>query len=162
MEIEYLKKYEFYKQNGASKRISAFGPPVGLTETEIKQLELEMNNGNSFPKVYKEFLNIGGEFSCISLNHVGKNAGKLVIKYKEALRTRNVDIVRPIAILNTFEGQCGVFIFLDNEDNSQPWNFSIHKDYDNDEGEIIWKSPFKTLADMIDELVYISENNLSV
>lgn len=162
MEIEYLKKYAFYKQNGTSKRISAFGPPVGLAETEIKQLELEMNNGNPFPKVYKEFLIIGGEFSCISLNHVGKNAGKLVIKYKEALRTRNVDIVRPIAILNTFEGQCGVFIFLDNEDNSQPWNFSIHKDYDNDEGEIIWKSPFKTLADMIDELVYISENNLSV
>lgn len=32
-------------------RIFAFGPPVGLTETEIKQLELEMNNGNSFPKV---------------------------------------------------------------------------------------------------------------
>lgn len=162
MEIEYLKKYAFYKQNGTSKRISAFGPPVGLAETEIKQLELEMNNGNPFPKVYSEFLSIGGEFSCISLNHVGKNAGKLVIKYKEALRARNVDIVRPIAILNTFEGQCGVFIFLDDEDNPQPWNFSIQKDYDNDEGEIIWKSPFKTLADMIDELVYISENNLSV
>ncbi|UKB79460.1 hypothetical protein [Chryseobacterium sp. MEBOG07] len=162
MEIVYLKNYERYKQSGTSKRISAFGPPVGLNETDITQLELEMNGGSPFPKVYKEFLFIGGEFSCISLNHVGKNAGKLVIKYKQALQKRKSGIARPIAILNTLEGQCGTFIYLDSGDNPQPWLFSINEDYDSDNGEVIWKSPFKTLKDMIDELVDISERNLAI
>ena len=162
MEIAYLKDYERYKQRGTGKRISTFGPPVGLSDAEITQLELEMNGGIPFPKVYKEFLHIGGEFSCISLNHVGKNAGKLVTKYKQALQKRKSGIARPIAIIDTLEGQCGTFIFLDSGDNPQPWLFSINEDYDSDHGEIIWKSPFKTLKDMIDELVDVSEKNLSI
>ncbi|UEQ75345.1 SMI1/KNR4 family protein [Chryseobacterium arthrosphaerae] len=162
MDIVYLKTYEHYKKEGKGKRRSAFGPPVGLSEAEIIQLEQTMNNGIPFPKAYREFLSIGGVCSSISLIDSGNNAGKLVAKYKQALQKRNVDISRPMAIMDTFEGQCGTFIYLDSGDNPQPWLFSIHEDYDSDKGEVIWASPFKTLQDMIEQLVYLSENNLSI
>ncbi|WES96647.1 SMI1/KNR4 family protein [Chryseobacterium arthrosphaerae] len=162
MEIVYLKAYERYKKEGKGKRRSFFGPPIGLSEAEIIQLEETMNNGIPFPKAYREYLSIGGAFSSLSLNDSGNNAGKLAAKYKQALQMRKVDISRPIAIMDTFEGQCGTFIYLDNGDNPQPWLFSIHEDYDSDEGKILWPSPFKTLQDMIEQLVYTSENDLSI
>ena len=121
-----------------------------------------MNNGLLFPTAYREFLNIGGEFSSLPLNNAGRNAEKLVLKYRQALQHRKVYITRPIAILHTFEGQCGTLIYLDGGDNPQPWLFSIHQDYDSDEGEIIWPSPFATFQSMIEQLVYISENDLSI
>jgi hypothetical protein len=60
MEILYLKNYERYKQNGVGNQMNAFGLPRGLSESEIIQMEREMNNGKSFPKAYREFLFLGG------------------------------------------------------------------------------------------------------
>ena len=39
MDIVYLKTYEHYKKEGKGKRRSDFASPVGLSETEIGQLE---------------------------------------------------------------------------------------------------------------------------
>lgn len=154
MDIIYLQKYELYKKNNSSKRISAFGPPIGLTESEIRELEVEMNGGIPFPKTYKELLILGGSYSGISLlNYTGQQAGKIAVKYRQALEKRGVEVTRPIAVIDTYEGKCGTFIYLDDGDNPQPWLFSIHEDYDSDEGEIIWKSNFETFQEMIDTII---------
>lgn len=163
MDIIYLQKYELYKKGNSGKRIATFGPPVGLAKSEIEKLEIEMNGGIPFPKAYKELLTLGGSFSGISLlNYTGQQAGKVALKYKQVLQKRGVVIVRPIAVIDTLEGQCGTFIYLDDGDNPEPWIFSIHEDYDSDEGEIIWKSPFATFKEMVDELVRMAENNLQI
>lgn len=162
MDIVYLESFARYKEKGAGKRIAAFGAPQGLSQPEIKQMELELNGGNPFPKTYKEFLGIGGAYSGIAIDHNGKHAPGIVLKYRQALQKRGISISRPIAVIDTREGQCGIFIYLDEEENPQPWLFSLHEAYDSDDGEIIWPSPFKTFKDMIEELVYCAENDLPV
>ncbi|AYN00628.1 hypothetical protein [Chryseobacterium sp. 3008163] len=86
MEIVYLKKYKQYKENGIGKLYNTFGSPRGLSEAEILQMELEMNNGLPFPKAYREFLFLGGEFSTIQLNHYGKKTPKGTEFFKSGLK----------------------------------------------------------------------------
>ena len=161
MEIIYLKKYKQYKESGAGNAIKRFGKPRGLSEAEIEQMELEMNNGLPFPKAYREFLFLGGEYATIQMSNYGKNTPKGAEYYRNGLRKRKVNITRPFAIVDIFE-ESGTFIYLDEGDNPQPRNCSLHKAYDNDNDEIIWDTPFKTFSELIDKLVYLAENNLGV
>lgn len=161
MEIVYLKKYQQFKQNGIGLLYNTYGPPIGLSETEIVQMELEMNNGLPFPKAYREFLFLGGEYATIQMSNYGKNTPKGAEYYRNGLRKRKVNITRPFAIINIFE-ESGTFIYLDEGDNPQPKNCSLHKAYDNDNDEIIWDTPFKTFSQLVDKIVYLAENNLGV
>lgn len=162
MEIVYLKKYKHFKDKGVGLSYETFGPPIGLSDAEIGQMELEMNNGLPFPKAYREFLFLGGEFSTIQLNHYGKITPKGTEKFRIGLKKRKVNMVRPFAILDVLDGQCGTFIYLDEGDNPRPRNCSLHEAYDSDDDEIIWNTPFKTFSEMIDKDVYLAENNLGV
>lgn len=161
MEIIYLKKYEQYKKNGIGRRYQTYGSPIGLSEAEIAQMELEMNNGLPFPKAYREFLFLGGEYATIQISNYGRNTPKGTEYYRNGLKKRKVNITRPFAVVDLFE-ECGTFIYLDEGDNPQPKNCSLHKAYDSDDDEIIWNTPYKTFSEMIDELIYLAENNLVV
>ncbi len=161
MEIVYLKKYEQYKENGIGNAIKRFGVPRGLSEAEILQMELEMNNGLPFPKAYKEFLFLGGEDATIQISNYGKNTPKGAEYYRNGLKKRKVNITRPFAIVNIFE-ESGTFIYLDEGDNPRPKNCSLHEAYDSDDDEIIWNTPYKTFSEMIDKRVYLAENNLGI
>lgn len=86
MEIIYLKKYKQYKESGAGNAIKRFGQPRGLSEAEIEQMELEMNNGLPFPKAYREFLFLGGEYATIQMSNYGKNTPKGAEYYRNGLR----------------------------------------------------------------------------
>jgi restriction endonuclease S subunit len=158
----YLKKYEVFKEIGAGNAWKRFGPPRGLSETDIVQMEQEMNNGKTFPKAYREFLFLGGEFSTIQLNHYGKHTPKGTEKFRQGLKKRKINMVRPFAMISVLDGECGTFIYLDEGDNPKPYNCSIDKAYDSDDDEIIWDSPFNTFSQMIDEHIYLAENNLGV
>jgi hypothetical protein len=162
MEIVYLKKYKQYIENGIGRLYSTFGSPRGLSEAEIVQMELEMNNGLPFPKAYKEFLFLGGEFSTIQLNHYGKKTPKGTEFFRSGLKKRKINMVRPFAILNVLDGESGTFIYLDEGDNPRPKNCSLHEAYDSDDDEIIWNTPYKTFSEMIDKRVYLAENNLGI
>ena len=162
MEIVYLKKYKQFKENGIGLRYQTYGSPIGLSEAEIVQMELEMNNGLFFPKAYREFLFLGGEFATLELNDYGKNTPKGTDFFRNGLKKRKINMVRPFAILDVLDGECGTFIYLDEGDNPRPRNCSLHEAYDSDDDEIIWNTPFKTFSEMIDKDVYLAENNLGV
>ncbi|PVV54902.1 hypothetical protein [Chryseobacterium sp. HMWF035] len=99
MDIIYLKKYEQFKQNGIGLLYNTYGPPIGLSEAEIVQMELKMNNSLPFLKAYREFLFLGGKFSTIQLNHYGKNTPKRTDFFRKGLKKRKINIVRPFAVL---------------------------------------------------------------
>jgi hypothetical protein len=96
------------------------------------------------------------------MNDFGKNTPKGTEKFRQGLKKRKINITRPFAIIHVLDGEFGVFIYLDEGDNPVPHNCSLDKAYDSDDDEIIWDSPFKTFTDMINELIYLAENNLVV
>ncbi|SHI41703.1 SMI1/KNR4 family protein [Flavobacterium terrae] len=162
MEIKFLKKYKDFKDLKKDAHYSTFGPPRGFSDEEITKIEKDLNNGNSLPQAYKEFLAIGGKFNSIQLDDYKENYLKAVEYYKEKAAKRRIVISRPIAIIHNLDGALFSFIYLDEGDNPQPWNLSTSKGYDTDDGEILYKMPFKTFKDLVEKLVYLSENGLSV
>lgn len=162
MEIIYLTKYKQYKENGVGNLYNAFGPPRGLSEAEIVQFEQEMNNGLPFPQAYREYLFLGGGFATIQLNGYGKSTPKGTTFFRDGLKKRKINMIRPFAVLDVLDGECGTFIYLDAGDDPRPQNCSLHQAYDSDEDEIIWNTPYKTFSEMIDKRVYLAENNLVV
>lgn len=162
MEIKFLKKYKEYTDLKKGPKIARLGPPEGFSNEEIEKIEKDLNDGNSLPQAYKEFLFIGGKFNSIQLDDYKENYLKAVEYYKEKAAKRGVIISRPIAIIDNLDGALFSFIYLDEGDNPQPWSLSTSKGYDTDEGEILYKMPFKTFKDLVEKLVYLSENGLSV
>jgi len=135
-------------------------PPEGMTEAEIEALELEMNNGNKFPKAFREYLYIGGKWSCLSMND-GNYHGKTKM-LKHYMKRRGITFERPIVAFNVgMDSLDFSFIYLDEDDNPQPYNCSSDISYDSDEGEIVWKTPQKTFSELIDLYVYLAIRNLA-
>ena len=63
MEIEHLKEYS----NNPNLKNSTVR---GLSIVQIEILELELNNGKEFPKAFREFLFIGGDYCGLELEFV--------------------------------------------------------------------------------------------
>lgn len=150
MTIHFLKNYEDYKRKGLGPKIARFGIPSGLNEEEIVEMELALNEAKPFPQTLREYLYIGGDFNCISMNEGGKNIPKASLYFRAELGKRGFDISRPIVMVHIFEGKCGTFIYLDEGDDPKPWNCSISPAYDTDEGEMIWDAPYDSFSQMID------------
>ncbi len=147
MTIEYLGSYKAY-----TEREELFGdfPVKGKTLEEIQEIENEMNNGNPLPKVFKEYLWIGGYENGLGFddafgNYIGKRKS-----YLKKMKERGIEITRPFIIFDSLDGATFAFIYLDEGDNPQPWNCSVRKAYDNDEGEQFWKMGCKVFKELIE------------
>lgn len=161
MQIEILKEYESYKNEGSRATYKHYHKPRGLTAQQITDLENEMNGGKPFPKVLKEFLFIGGEYNGISLNS-GDDYTAQIKYFNEKMAKNGRSISRPYFIFQSLDGGCFTFIYLD-EDSEDPqvWNASATPDYDTDEGEQMWKSIYKTLSGYVAEALYNAKKGLN-
>jgi hypothetical protein len=162
MKIKFLNKYKEFKDLKKDAHYASFGSPKGFKEEEIVILEKELNNGNPLPLAYKEYLFIGGMMNRIKLDDYREHYLEAVKFYKEKAAKRGIIINRPIAIIDNLDGALFSFIYLDEGDNPQPWSLSTSEGYDTDDGEALYKMPFSTFKDLVEKLVYLSENGLSV
>ena len=142
MKIKYLQKFEENKDK--FKYVKTY-PTQGCSLNEIKVLEEKLNNGNPFPKVFREFLFIGGEVSCLPFNMKFSWMERETKDCLEGLKNRGLKTDRPIVVFDQLDSEQYSFIYLDEGDNPQPWNcFAVEDE------ETIWKSPFNTFKDLIE------------
>lgn len=159
MEIKYLQSMQ---QNpvlwGDESR--------GITLERIKELEQKLNNGKEFPKAFREYLFLGGDY-----NHLGFDSHGIGYDYKNMTTTKGEDFIalkeyyekkmpkykvslnRPYIILDSYDGLSFMFIYLDEGDDPRVYNFGVDPDYRDDNGEIIYPIPEKTFSELINRLV---------
>ncbi len=63
------------------------------------------------------------------------------------MRKNNLSINRPYAILDSYDGS--TFNYLDEGNDSRPYNFAVNPDYKIQKGEIIYPFPEKHLASLL-------------
>jgi len=173
MQIEYLKSYDANKSN---YKLDSDKNPVGKTIAQIEALEAEFNQGNPFPKAFREYLFIGGDYNAISFNDSKGNFKAEHDSFDHDIRKRGIEIKRPYMVFTgNDDGTIASFIYLDEGDDPQPWNGSIKESYDNEiwnddpdpdkweiiKTEAIWKMPFKSFSELIDKAVYLALNKLT-
>jgi len=156
MEIKYLKTYN---ENKDSSKFWGRNTKSKTTE-EIQELETLFNNGTPFPKAFREFLFIGGNFNAIGLETSTGNYKGLHQYYEEGMAARGLKFNRPFMVFHNFEGAIGMFIYLDEGDDPKVYNCSVSEGYDSDNGEILWKSNYTTFKELIDDLVNSALNGL--
>ena len=156
MTIEYLKSYDqkkFEFKHGKTRPNLRVQP---CTPEEIQEIRDLLNAGNPMPKAFEEFLYIGGKVTGLPLDIEFRTIKGWSEYVKEEMPKRGVKMDRPIAVFDQLEGCCFVCIYLDEGDNPVPWNCSTDPEFDSDEGERVWKSPFKTFKELIDEMVKLA------
>lgn len=172
MQIEHLKTYDANKANKKLRGRVAEGKSL----TDIQALEAEFNQGNLFPKAFREFLFIGGNYTAISLGFVNGNFKGERDYFDREIRKRGIEIKRPYMVFTSNDdGTIWSFIYLDEGDDPQPWSGSIKESYDNEiwnddpdpdkweiiKTEAIWEMPFKSFSELIDKAVYLALNKLT-
>lgn len=124
----------------------SFSTILGISETEITQLEQLYNNGNIFPKALRELLFLAGN-SCYVLEtgwydtqeEIQTAAREWLVKY-------NKNISRPFFVIDIYgAGYQFLYVYLDEGDN--PF---VYQAYLPTRSDIVpFKSFNKTLSDFI-------------
>ncbi len=110
MTIEYLTQMkENPKINNFVNR--------GFSEDKIKEIELKYNSGIEFPKAFREFLYLGGDFNNVAFDDID---GILQLQdlAKEELEMAEQKVEKPFFAFSVYNSQYSV-IFL-NETNPDP------------------------------------------
>lgn len=159
MEIKILKKYA---ENINDLKNFSVSEDKGISMERIIELENILNQGKPFPLVFREYLYLGGDFDTIGFNGpIDGLYDKMTKGYRLRLKERrNINLDRPIIVFDSFEGESFMFIYLDEGDDPQPWNASLDKAYDTDEGKKIWKVPHPSFSDLVNTLVDRALNGL--
>ena len=142
MEIVYLKRLLDYPKlaNWQNK---------GMTIKEIENLESKYNNGNPFPKAYREFLFIAGEMTY--LETATDEFDWMQEKAREELQECGKTIDRPFFVIDQLDA-CTIFgfIYLDeNVDDPIVYNCHAHESYWSDI-EFVKKSTHNPFSKFID------------
>jgi hypothetical protein len=124
MEISFLQKMKEHP-----KPRKSMNRDRGLSLDKIETLEIEINNGNLFPKAYREYLFLGGDYNSLGLSIAFEEskswedipAIKRVATVE--MQKQKLSIERPYSILHYYDDDGFIFIYLDEGDNPQPYIF---------------------------------------
>ena len=152
MNIKYLKSFQ---ENISNLRGSI---SRGLNIEEITFLEEKLNNGNSFPKALKEYLYLAGEYNTLGFDTQGIGYGgneylAMMEFYEKKMKQKGLKMEKPYLILHSHDGECFLFLYLDEGDDPQPYNFGVDEGYRSENGEIIFKTPQNSFSELVDVLV---------
>ena len=151
MKIEYLKKYEENLDN-----LVIISPPRGFSLSQIKELELQLNNGNKFPKSLREYLFLCGDYDGTGVVDTQRMLDGIEEyfdvneSYQNRLKEAGLTLDRPIFIFDSYDGAGFGFIFLDEGDDPQPHHFGIHPSMRGDNGELFYDFTQKTFSELVD------------
>ncbi len=126
-------------------------PLIGLSEIEIKDLELKFNNGRKFPKSFEEFLLIAGK-QCYSLESIDTDFEELREEIEEYIEDYDTPLERPYLCFDNYAGQFLIF-FLDEElEDPKCYNFSPSL-FKSGKYDLIRPIPQITFSKLINEAV---------
>ncbi|SDI48540.1 SMI1 / KNR4 family (SUKH-1) [Chryseobacterium taeanense] len=144
MQIEYLTKMKNTPKIGSWEN-------RGISEQEIEKLEQKFNV--TFPKAYKEFLFLGGEFqNAIDWDTITEYLDWTQENIKESMDEVNLDLKPFFAFANYGNDQC-LFFFVEGE-NPPIYIYAEDKFHKNEKGEYVYyKKVFNSFSDFIDKSI---------
>ncbi|THD32923.1 SMI1/KNR4 family protein [uncultured Flavobacterium sp.] len=146
MEIEYLIKM---KNTPKIKYIAN----RGLSEEKIEQVESKM--GIKFPKAFKEFLYLGGDYEEI-INDWNRGFDNLELIQEEAEESFvrvGLGLTNFFAFAEYARDQF-IFFFLDEGENPPVYMFAEEKFHKNDQGEYVYyKKTDTSFSECIDSFI---------
>lgn len=107
MDIKYMTQV---KENPV---INFKNEPMSIFD--IEKLEKKYNKGKEFPKAFREFLFLAGDFNNFSFDDLGEGLDELQNMAKEELEWCDQKIERPFFAFDVLDSQYSV-IFLDETD----------------------------------------------
>ncbi|KDN54648.1 hypothetical protein [Flavobacterium seoulense] len=139
MEIEFLKNFS---QNNIINNKSSI---IGISLSQIEELEKVYNNGKLFPKVLRELLFLAGD-SYYALKRIWyKNQQEIQTLSREWLQEYNITIEKPFFVIAAYGvGESFSFVYLDESENP-----IVHQTFLPSNNKMIIKNLDKTLTDYI-------------
>lgn len=102
---------KFMNQVQENPKINRFSnEPMSLVD--IGELEKKYNKGKEFPKAFREFLFLAGNFNCYSFDDLGDGLDTLQELAKEELEMAGQKVDKPFFAFSVYNSQYSV-IFLD-------------------------------------------------
>ncbi|MDE5438008.1 hypothetical protein KRE40_07795 [Elizabethkingia meningoseptica] len=110
MDIKYMEQV---KDNPALKGFR--NEP--MTITEISKLESKYNEGREFPKAFREFLFLAGNFNCYHFDDLGEGIDQLQQYAKEDLEMAGQKINRPFFAFDVLDSMYSVLLLDEKEED---------------------------------------------
>ncbi|PKW28987.1 SMI1/KNR4 family protein [Flavobacterium lindanitolerans] len=147
MEILYLKKMEDFPKIGSYKN-------EGVSETEINNMEQSMNV--KFPKAYREFLFLGGNYENL-LSNWNRNFYDLdsAQEYaREAFQGVGLNMKPFWCFAEYNNANSSLFFFLDEGEDPPVYNFVADKVIVDDNGhEVFYKKTYQSFSAFIEKSI---------
>ena len=150
MEIQYLKQVT---ENPVLRGFK--NEPMVLSE--IEALELKYNKGNHFPKAFREFLFLAGNFNNIAFDVIN-GIEELQGHIKKELNATDQEVDRPFFTFSVYDSQYSV-VFLD-EDKEDPDVYLICP-FAAAEGELLIKPNGWAFSKLVNESIRRVKNNIA-
>jgi len=143
MQIEYLTKMKNTPKIGKWEN-------KGISEQEIEKLEQKFNI--QFPKAYKEFLFLGGEFdNCIDWETSAEYLNWRQENIQESMNSVNLNL-KPFFAFANYERDQFLFFFLNGEEN--PPIYAYYEDKIEEDGKEVFYTKFRdSFSEYIDRCI---------
>lgn len=152
MEIIYLKKIvENPILDGFRNR--------KLSNDEIQKLEQKYNDGNEFPKAFREFLFLAGDFNNFAFDDLGEGLDELQKLANEELEMTGQKVDRPFFAFDVLDSMYSV-IFLD-ESEEDPKVYLIDPYGAKEGSEPLIKPNGWIFSALVNESIRRVKNNIS-
>ena len=152
MDIQYLKSLQ------ANPELHKGKPIRGLSEEKITALETKFNNGDVFPKAFREYLFLAGEWGGTGV--VYNDWDELRSDCDADLKHWSNTIDRPFFVFDRLDSQYSIF-FLD-EDSEDPECHILNASWDEQDSEPLLKKMYTgTFSGLIQEAVNRIKNDVS-
>lgn len=152
MEIEFLTKVV---ENPVLNRFK--NRP--LTEFQISELEKNFNNGNTFPKAFREFLFLAGDFNNFAFDDLGEGLIELQNIMNEEIKAAGQEVTMPVFAFSVYDSQYSV-IFLD-ETSDDPGVYIVSPFLAKEGTETLIKSSVWKFTALVNESVHRVKNNIA-
>ncbi|MGJ1447408.1 hypothetical protein ACR79S_11170 [Sphingobacterium spiritivorum] len=88
-----------------------------MTITEISKLESKFNQGKEFPKAFREFLFLAGNFNCYHFDDLGEGLDQLQQYAKEDLEMAGQKIDRPFFAFDVLDSMYSILLLDEKEED---------------------------------------------
>lgn len=132
----------------------------GLSISEIEKLEKKYNKGKVFPKAFREYLFLAGEYFNGGFDTLGEGLDELQELAKEELGVTGAKINRPFFVFDQLTGcEYFVFIYLD-EDEDDPKTYVCSPYYKSTKDEEFIKHNGFTFTKLVNEHIHRVKDNI--
>ena len=152
MEIKFMSKLE------KAQKLLGSGIRKPYNESQIKDLEEQFNKGKKFPRAFREYLFLAGEYGGTGV--VDEDWEEIREDCEEDLEYCGYSMERPYFVFDRLDGQYSIF-YLDEEDEDP--KVYILDPYGKKEGEfpLVRPSFISTFSGLINEAIHRIQNDIS-